>query len=224
MQSTVSILLPIYNGIEFIEESVTSVLNQTFPHWELIIGVNGHAENSQVYQTAKKYEKPGKIKVFDFCLLKGKANTLNEMMKHSSHSCNYIALIDVDDIWHKQKLEIQTTYMYFYDVIGSRCIYFGDIENLGPDIPSGDISRLDFFKANPIINSSALIRKPLAQWESSWDGIEDYDLWLKLRKENKKFPNCVEVLVKHRIHLNSAFNARGNNHKRVPDLLKKHSV
>ena len=44
----ISILMPIYNGIEFIDESVGSVLCQTFSEWELIIGINGLPENSDV--------------------------------------------------------------------------------------------------------------------------------------------------------------------------------
>ena len=43
-----SILLPIYNGIEFIEESVNSVINQTYKEWELLILINGHPENSDI--------------------------------------------------------------------------------------------------------------------------------------------------------------------------------
>lgn len=53
----ISILMPIYNGIEFIEESVLSILNQTYDQWELLIGVNGYPENSDVYKIAKEYEK-----------------------------------------------------------------------------------------------------------------------------------------------------------------------
>ena len=48
----ISILMPIYNGIEFIEESVSSILQQTYANWELIIGINGHPENSSIYQIA----------------------------------------------------------------------------------------------------------------------------------------------------------------------------
>ena len=44
----ISILIPIYNGIEYINESVTSVLDQSYENWELIIGVNGHEANSSV--------------------------------------------------------------------------------------------------------------------------------------------------------------------------------
>ena len=45
----------------------------------------------------------------------------------------------------------------------------------------------------------------------------------KSRKMGKKFYNCKEILVKHRIHTASAFNAKGNNNK-VYDLLKTHSL
>ena len=38
----ISILMPIYNGIEYIGESVSSIIGQTYGNWELIIGVNGH--------------------------------------------------------------------------------------------------------------------------------------------------------------------------------------
>ena len=33
--------MPIYNGIEFINESVPSILEQTYDKWELLIGING---------------------------------------------------------------------------------------------------------------------------------------------------------------------------------------
>jgi len=213
--------MPIYNGIEFIEESVSSVLKQTYDNWELIIGINGHLENSEVYQTAKKYESiSDKIHVFDFYQIKGKASTLNEMLKYSSYE--YIAILDVDDVWKKEKLEFQSQYLYNYDVIGSKCIYFGDINLLIPNIPLGNISEFDFSLVNPIINSSSVIRKELCFWDDKWN-LEDYDLWIRLRKQNKRFFNCKEILVNHRIHQTSAFNAKGNgNH--VEDLLKEHGL
>jgi glycosyltransferase involved in cell wall biosynthesis len=217
----ISILTPIYNGIEFIEESVSSILNQTFGQWELIIGVNGHPENSDVYKIAKEYEKKGngKIRVYDFYKIKGKSNTLNAMIQYCKY--NYIALLDVDDIWHPQKLEVQSTDLNHYDVIGSNCVWFGDRPGIVPKIPEGDISNFDFSTVNPIINSSCIIKKELCYWNHNWNGVEDYDLWIRLRKSGKKFYNCKEILVKHRIHNTSAFNAKGNNNA-VPDLLKSH--
>ena len=216
----ISILIPIYNGIEFIEESVSSVLNQTYEKWELIIGINGHPENSEVYQIAKEYEKKSnKVKVIDFYTIKGKSNTLNEMIKYCNY--NYVAILDVDDIWHNEKLKLQSHMLDKYDVIGSNCVWFGDRNDVIPTIPIGDISSFDFSSVNPIINSSSVIKKELCYWNNKVDGVEDYDMWLRLRKQNKNFFNYKEVLVKHRIHTASAFNAKGNDNK-VDDLLVSH--
>ena len=210
--------MPIYNGIEFIYESVGSVLRQTFSEWELIIGINGLPENSDVYKKASEYISD-KVRVIDLFTIKGKANALNEMINFCNY--DYVAILDVDDIWYPDKLKIQEPFINNYDVIGSRCVYFGDINNVVPHIPVGDFSNTDFNTGNPVINSSSIIRKELCFWNEN--GIEDYDLWLKLRKQNKSFYNCSEVLVKHRIHKTSAFNAQGNNNL-VEYLKKKYFV
>ncbi len=215
----ITILMPIYNGIEFIDDSVGSILSQTYENWELIIGINGHPENSTVYQTAKKYESE-KVRIIDFHQIKGKANTLNEMVKIRTY--DHIALLDVDDIWINSKLAYQIPFIFLdYDVVGTNCVYFGDREGVSPRIPNGDISNFDFFTVNPIINSSVILKKELCWWNEN--GIEDYDLWLSLRTQNKKFYNCEQILVKHRLHQESAFNSKGNNDL-VDDLKLKHII
>ena len=52
-------------------------------------------------------------------------------------------------------------------------------------------------------------------------GLNDYDMWLRIRQLKRKFYNCPEVLVLHRIHGASFYNAKGN-HKLVEGLLKKY--
>ena len=102
----ISILMPIYNGIEFIDESISTILYQNYPHWELIIGVNGHPPNSEVFNIAKSYELiNSKIKAYDLHNISGKSNSLNEMVK----MCNYdwVSLLDVDDKWLPNKLSSQ---------------------------------------------------------------------------------------------------------------------
>ena len=203
----ISILMPIFNGIEFIEESVNSIIKQNFKDWELLIGINGHDMNSNVYKIAKQYETKldnNKIRVFDLYEAKGKSETLNQLIHH----CNYdfVSLLDVDDIWMIDKLQIQTSHLHKYDVIGSNCIYFGDLPGIIPNIPVGDISKFDFNITNPIINSSCITRKELCYWNNVF--TEDYDLWLRLRKQGKTFYNCNEVLVMHRIHKDSFYNSK----------------
>jgi glycosyltransferase involved in cell wall biosynthesis len=178
----------------------------------LIIGINGHGENSQIYTHAKticeKYTNESKapisLHVYDFPNIKGKPNSLNEMVKYTTG--DYIAILDVDDVWLPQKLEKQLHYIYEkYDVIGTKCVYFGDLTN-EPFIPTGDLQHIDFTRLNPIINSSALIRKDCAYWHDVW--VEDYDMWIRLWKQKKRFFNVDSVLVKHYIHKNSAFNSK----------------
>jgi len=205
----ISILMPIFNGIEFIDESVGSILNQTYTNWELLIGINGFSENSNEYQIAAKYEN-AQIKVFDFYNITGKSNTLNELIKYAKF--DFIALMDVDDIWFNEKLTIQSTLLNKFDVLGTQCIWFGDRSGIIPSIPTGDISNFNFKLVNPIINSSSIIKKKLCYWISN-DGLEDYELWLKLRKNGYTFFNFTDILVKHRIHSDSAFNSKNNTSK-----------
>jgi len=211
----ISILIPIFNGIEFIEDSVNSVINQTFEDWELLIGINGHSENSNTFQIAKKYEN-NKIKVFDFFHIKNKSDTLNELIKYCNY--DYVALLDVDDIWNKNKLQIQSQFLGKYDVIGTMCKYFGNKTTV-PNIPIFIITNYNFKLQNPICNSSVILKKQDCFWKNI--NIEDYELWLRLKKNLKTFYNCSEILVYHRIHSKSAFNSKGN-YLHVKSLLSKY--
>jgi teichuronic acid biosynthesis glycosyltransferase TuaG len=214
----ISILMPIYNGIEFLEESLPTILYQTYKDWELIIGINGHSPNSDIYQIAKKYESD-KIHVYDLENIKGKSEALNEMLKYAKY--DWITLLDVDDKWLPKKLATQIPFMDNYDVIGTQCQYFCDRNN-SPQIPIGDITKLNFLQVNPIINSSVLLKREFCWWDKNHDGVEDYDLWLRLWRQGKRFYNVPEIQVLHRIHQSSAFNARGNNLK-VNELIKKYN-
>lgn len=216
----ISILIPIYNGIEFFDESLKSIVNQTYKNWEVIIGINGRYNNenfvNNVNDIVKKYNFNNQydIKIINFDF-KGKSITLNKLLLYSKY--DYIALLDVDDIWIDNKLELQIKYLDNYDVVGTKCKYFGDINNFEPNIPVGDISNYDFLILNPIINSSVIIKKKYCYWDNSFEGLEDYNLWLSLYFKNKKFFNLDNILCYHRIHKTSAFN--NTNHYSL-DLLK----
>ena len=214
----ISILIPIYNGIEFLEQSLLSVINQTYKDWELIIGINGHPPNSSIEKKAIEINNIyNSNSLFNIRVIyydtTGKPATLNKMVNDSKGE--YIAILDVDDYWLPEKLENQIPYLNNYDVIGTQCQYFGESNNI-PNIPLGDISNFDFFLVNPIINSSALIRKNLANWdENDIFYFEDYDLWFKLYSLHKKFFNINKILCMHRIHKNSFFNNNENIQNKI---------
>lgn len=213
----VSILIPIYNGFEFYNACIESIKLQDYNNYQVIIGINGHDENSDIFKSAvnisnEVFSNSQEIIILDLFKIKGKSNALNEMVKHAKH--DWISILDVDDFWMPNKLSLQIPYTSEYDVIGTNCKYFGDL-NISPKLPYGNISNFNFFEYNPIINSSCLIKKDLAYWDQEVDGVEDYDLWLKLRKQNKKFYNLQDILTMHRIHTQSAFNSKSSTQSLV---------
>ena len=153
--------------------------------------------------------------------MKGKSQTINKLIQYCKY--DYVALLDVDDIWNPSKLEIQIQPILLsnYDVIGTNCMLFGDKPGMLPKIPMGDISDVDFTILNPIINSSVIIKKELCYCDETIPALIDYEMWLRIRHMNKTFYNCPEVVVFHRIHKQSAFNSKGNQKYRSM-LLRKY--
>lgn len=198
--------MPIYNGSEYLRESLSSIVAQTYENWELLIGVNGYSEGSEVWKRVSEYNSK-KIRVFDLYRCHNKSQALNELIKFSIN--DWVCLLDVDDIWISTKLYTQMKYVNKYHVIGTNAVYFGD-RNDSPAIPLNEFG-LDIFKSiNPIINSSAMFLKEDAYWEEI-KGVEDYDMWCRLISKGRKFFNVPEVLVNHRIHRKSAYNTSTYN-------------
>jgi len=212
----ISILMPLFNGLNFLHDSISSIMVQTYKNWELLIGVNGYSkEEFDIIKGWISTLEDNRIKVI-YCEIKGKILTLNFLKKYAKY--NYICLIDVDDYWYPEKLEKQLTFHKRYDVIGTDCVYFGDrVDN--PKLFLGKLEEKMFTFQNPLVNSSVLLKKEDAAWEETWEGLDDYNLWIYLLKNNKTFFNIPEVLIKHRIHENSYFNNK-NEEKRI-ELVKK---
>lgn len=247
----VSILIPLYNGIEYLGETLDSIKQQTYKNWEVLIGVNGWSQNSEVYQKAKLLCKEklfidpicltinpingnivnnsyynnnsnnnsnnndeyiklnGICKIYDFYDIRCKTKTMNRLS--TCISGEWISLLDADDIWTPDKLLVQSNYFNTYDVIGSHFSYFGELQG-APSIPLCNISNADFYELNPLGNSCTVFHRTLLTDNHTWNNkniiLDDYELWLKFRYGMKgvKFWNCPEMLMKHRIYKQSAFN------------------
>jgi glycosyltransferase involved in cell wall biosynthesis len=210
----ITILTPVYNGVEYLEECALSVLSQTFKDWELLIGVNGHGESGgAVAATAQRIAAlDARIKVIvQPPPLQGKVDSLNDLMKHVTSP--WVCLLDCDDKWHPAKLEIQVDTQKSIAaeavVIGTQCEYFGESTG-SPYIPHGYIDPHIFEQFNPIINSSAMIRADLCTWEYNEinNFIEDYYLWTNIALAGLPMYNLPHILTYHRIHKSSAFNSK----------------
>ena len=202
----ISVLMPIYNGIEFLQESLPSVRRQTHKDWELLIGINGHSDPKpllDIAETLRNGDPRVRILVQS---TKGKSDSLNDLMQYVTGE--WVALLDVDDTWDMTKLEEQIKAIRpDIAAIGTQCRYFGDLTG-SPAIPTGYIDPAVLNTLNPIINSSSLTRKEYCHWTNKWHGIEDYEMWMRISIAGGKLFNIPAVLVSHRIHRDSAFNGK----------------
>ena len=210
----ISILLAVYNGKKYIRQSINSILNQTFSDWELLVGFNGTTDNSK--KIVSEYTD-SRIKIFDYGDDKGKAKTLNKLIKEAQY--DWCAIQDDDDVWLPEKLETQIKYTKNYDVVGTYIKYINENGDTigGPFLAEthDQIKIKSLTGNNQIANSSSIFKKECVEsvglWDQKKDGIEDFDLWLRLLKSGAKFYNVPEYLTLHRIHDKSNFNTKEQN-------------
>ena len=109
----VSIIMPSYNTAQYIEETIQSVLAQSYTNWELIIVDDCSSDNT--LQILKKYQDD-RINVFVNEHNSGAAVSRNKALREAKGQ--WIAFLDSDDIWSKDKLEKQIRFMekneYFF--------------------------------------------------------------------------------------------------------------
>lgn len=210
----ISILLPVYNGERFLKFSIESILNQSYKNFELLIGFNGTIDNSK--EIVKSYNDQ-RIKIFDYGNDKGKPKTLNKLLSESKY--DWIALQDDDDIWISNKLEKQIQFINENDVIGSQiqyCDSLNQIINGNPilELYDQNIKYKTIRGNNQVANSSVLMRKSsvmsVGGWDETLEGLEDYDLWIRMMINGCRFINLSDFLMIHRKHQNSNFNTMSN--------------
>lgn len=104
----VSIITPNYNGARFVEQTIKSVLAQTYNNWEMLIQDDCSTDNSMeiLIQWAAK---DSRIKVERNAQNAGAAVTRNNAIKRSEG--HFLAFLDSDDIWLPEKLEKQLDFM-----------------------------------------------------------------------------------------------------------------
>jgi glycosyltransferase involved in cell wall biosynthesis len=212
----INIIIPLYNGIEFLEETLRSVITQTHTDWKAIVGINGHAHDSQVVvQATAIVAALGDARisaVVQSSHINNKSKSLNDLVRRLDADAEWICLLDADDIWLPAKLEAQVKLLevqHDTEIIGTHCVYFGELRG-APNLPTGALPQGITLRMNPVINSSVMLPKKYAQWDESDSvfAIEDYDLWLRLDAAHVRFFNIATPLVKHRIHKTSAFNSK----------------
>ncbi len=104
----VSVVIPLYNKLNWISQTILSVANQTYKNWECIIVDDGSTDGSYELVTSLTKTLPGNWQVVQQTN-SGQSVARNRGLEISSGE--YIALLDADDIWFKDKLEKQVEFL-----------------------------------------------------------------------------------------------------------------
>lgn len=201
----ISIITPSYNSNLYIKETYESIISQTYENWEWIVTDDCSSDKS--YETLKKISnKDHRVRIFRNSKNNGAAFSRNCSISHSK--AEYLAFLDIDDLWLPDKLTTQISYMKSKDINFSFTAYelidiFGEPLNRVWDYGhKNSISYNDMLKKKAIIGCSTVMLKKNAFEDFMMPDIrtgQDYALWLKLLKtEHRAYP-INEILTKYRI-------------------------
>lgn len=204
----VSVNMIAFNVARYIEDSIKSIVNQTYANWELIIIDDGSSDDT--LKIANHYAAlDSRIKVFPNNTNEGIVYSRNKALHYSSGE--YIAVLDSDDIALPARIETQLGFMEKnsdYGMIGS-AFYLIDSENIR--IGQGNhFFKPELFPAlllfdNFFLHSSVLMRTSLAKkflykpLVRGYSPCEEYHLFVDIAKNNK-LCNIPESLVEYREH------------------------
>lgn len=217
---TVSVLLTVYNGEPYLQETVESVLKQTCENFELVIINDGSTDG-----TAEVLAQidDNRIRLFNQPN-RGRPQALNRgLMKCRGE---YVAIIDDDDLADPHRLERQVSVLENrpeIDILGSWFERRNEtktpetIETV--ETPESDATiRRSLPTYNPLAHSTITYRKNAVEqvggYNVSLQSCVDYDLWVRLAAAGFRFAAISEPLCTIRKHSNRSFDFSGTDRLR----------
>ena len=201
----VSVVMPAYNAEEYIQESIQSVLTQTYRNFELII-IND-ASNDSTKQIIDSFTD-SRINCIDNKVNMGVAHSLNPGINRAKGK--YIMRLDSDDIAYSNRMETQVNYLENHENVyvlgcGMRAFGYGMDEYDMIPACSPEQLKIDSLFFCPISHPSVMFRKRLVEegfeYNPAYERIEDYELWVRIMR--KYVVGAIsDVLVRYRIHSN----------------------
>ena len=201
-----SVLMPVYNAADFLDESISSILNQTFSNFEFFILDDSSTDTSlQIIRSYAKQDK--RIKVLVNKENKGEAKSRNILLKNCK--TEFAALMDADDLSVKNRFQIQLNYLKKHpevDILGAQMQYFGsDVSQVNTNSPKSDLAiKSNLLFNNGIYHNTIILRMVKIQqakifYDETLPTAPDYQYWVDCCPF-ARFTNLPDVLVKYRRH------------------------
>ncbi len=202
----VDIVMPNYNSSQYIEQTLNSIINQSFKNWNLIL-VDDNSDQA-TRNILKKYETNKKIKITLLNRNKGAGFCRNLAMRYSRSK--YIAFIDSDDIWEKEKLSKQLVFMlnnnYDFTYTNYNCFKFDFTKKNLKVIKPPKFFTFEKFIKNTSIGTSTMIIKRSSVGNIKFTNTkicEDYFFKCQILKKVENAYCLLENLTNYRIRKNS---------------------
>ena len=177
----VSIIVPMYNAVSTLQETIESVQAQTYSNWELILVDDCSKDNTKSF--AEEFAKQdSRIKVYQMQQNGGPGAATRMGFEEAAGSL--IAFIDADDLWTSDKLQKQIDFMVQnnYDFVCSDYMWIDENgESLGKVIKCKDVADYNtILRSCPIGSSTVVITtNQLSKVEiPTIRKNNDYALWL----------------------------------------------
>ena len=202
----VTVLMPVYNAVEFIREAVDSILKQSFSDFKFLIIDDGSTDGSQ--SIIRSYDD-SRIRLVQNEKNLGVAATLNRGLDLARGE--YIARMDADDISLPRRLERQIHFMEENPEVGVSGTWirlFGDQMRVVDRRPVGaSIVKAFMLFDTPLNHVTAIMRGSMIEkynlrYDLNFNRAEDYDLWMRA-KNYFLLDNIPEPLVRVRFHKDS---------------------
>lgn len=220
----ISIVLPTYNGEQYIKEAINSILEQSFVDWELIVVNDSSTDNTP--QILREYEaKDRRIKVIHNIENKKLPKSLNIGFSHAIG--NFLTWTSDDNIYHPNALDKMHKYL-----LDNPAIYMvsGKMENIDKDGKRLDLNT-QYDESTMMDHNSVgacfLYRKEVLKEVGDYDVdmflVEDYDYWLSVLETYGTIGCIREPLYEYRRHDNTLTVQRKEDiKKQLLKLKKKH--
>jgi len=208
----ISIVMPAFNAVKTIAESIESVQKQTYPYWELLVLDDASTDRTREV-VDKMSASDSRIHLYTEDANHGVAFERNKGVHKARF--DWIAFLDSDDCWTKDKLEKQVHQVQLNSVSNAPSLYYTGsafMNASGQRLPyilhvPSRLTASDILKQNLISCSSALVRKelmirhpmPISEKKPIH---EDFATWIAILKEGDAV-GIDEPLLIYRVSSNS---------------------
>lgn len=226
-QPLVSVIMPVYNCQDYLEQAMESIIKQTYKSLEIIVVDDCSTDNSwDILQQLA--EKDSRIKCFRNQQNLRIVGTLNVAIRKSTGK--YLARMDGDDVRELDSIATQIAYLEKNPsvvMVGGSVLFCDDkmqpMNRRDYPLTDNEIHKV-LFRYSPFCHASLVMRADIVGKDPyKYDWAEDYDLYFRLLKKGEA-ANLNKILYHVRTHKQSVSRSKTRYQEKLTLYLRTKAV